>query len=305
MRFRFGSEISSRMDTVTFDAPAKVNLSLRVLFRRPDGYHEIDSLLCPIGLADTVRVRRLDTSEVQVTCPGREELSGVLNLAHRAATAFLAHRPGLGTSIEITKRIPVASGLGGGSSDAAATLLALQKLTGSPLGPEELLSMATALGADVPFFLMQRPCRAQGTGERLAPVRLPPFWLVLALPPFGQETRRVYENLKYSLTSVRRDDTQGRSERGLNSSVVFDPAWSFEQLTRGLANDLQPTGEMLHAEIEGVRHELARAGAAGALMSGSGPSVFGLFPDEAAAAGALGRLRQRRSWTYLMCRALN
>lgn len=276
-------------------APAKINLLLRVLARRADGYHELESLMVPLSLSDRLSLERTG-SGIQVRCPGHPELDGRANLAHRAASGWLrASGTDIGVNITIHKRIPIQAGLGGGSSDAAAVLRGLQSISDLPISNRELHSLAARLGADVPFFLGQGPALARGIGERLTPVlRLPPFWVVLACAPFGQETRKVFEDLQIPLTSASQGDTDD------------DPCnWGFDHLAAALVNDLQPTGEALNPVIAQVRSDLKHAGAAGALMSGSGPSVFGVFRTRQAAREARRRLAETKGWTYLVLRAIS
>jgi 4-diphosphocytidyl-2-C-methyl-D-erythritol kinase len=284
------------MQSVEIQTPAKINLFLRVLGRRPDGYHDLESLMIPVSLYDRVKIERVGQG-LQVECPGQPALDGGANLAHAAARAWLHQqgRPESGYRITIVKKIPIQAGLGGGSSDAAAVLQGLQALNKKPLSDKILHDLATDLGADVPFFLMNGPCLARGIGERLSPAGdLPRIWLILARAPFGLETRRVFETLKYPLTSLGDDDSHNRSQK-----------WGFTRLADALSNDLQPIGERLHPVIRRVRQELSKAGAAGALMSGSGPSVFGLFRTRHAARQTLRRMRRTKGWTYLVLRAVS
>jgi 4-diphosphocytidyl-2-C-methyl-D-erythritol kinase len=287
--------------------PAKINLFLKVLGRRPDGYHELDSLMAPVEVFDHLRLEFPRAHGLSLVCPGHPELEGPDNLALRAADAFFratGRAPRL--RLHLRKNIPLAAGLGGGSSDAGATLRALNRHFGHPLAPRRIANLALRLGADVPFFLRGGPCRAGGVGERLRPVRLPPFWVVLAFAPFGLSTREVFERFD-------RRSRSGKGKKGKNrlterrDSARERPSgggWSCERLAENLVNDLQPIGEALHPEIGRVRLELLRAGAAGASMSGSGPTVFGLFFDGAAAARSLRALRREGGWTYLVARGV-
>lgn len=286
----------------SIDTPAKINPVLRVTGKRADGYHELDTLMVPISLCDRVTLATAPAG-VRVRCPGQPDLDGAANLAHRAAQRWFAsvgadRRPGLnGVEVTIIKEIPIQAGLGGGSSDAAATLLGLQSLAHRPLSAPALHDLAAGLGADVPFFLQRSACWARGIGDRLTPVPdLPPFDLVLGRAPFGLSTRSVYENLKFPLTSVREDVSDNR------------PAWGFGTLVEHLINDLQETSERLRPEIRQVCDALLSAGAAGALMSGSGPSVFGIFESRHQADEACRRLwseQTKTGWTYLSLRAID
>ncbi len=276
-------------------APAKINLFLRVLGRRADGYHELESLMVPLSLEDRVWVERIQAG-IQVRCPGHPELDGQANLAHRAVRSWMEQSGAqFGVNITIRKKIPIQAGLGGGSSDAAAVLKALQVISKKPIEDEKLHQIATSLGADVAFFLDDGPALARGIGERLTPVSgLARFWVVLACAPFGHQTRKVFESLKIPLTITRQGDTHD------------DPhAWGFDRLAAGLENDLQPVAEAMNPIVARVRSGLIRAGAAGALMSGSGPSVFGVFRTRTAAREARRRLAKEAGWTYLVLRAIS
>jgi 4-diphosphocytidyl-2-C-methyl-D-erythritol kinase len=274
------------MDTLELRAPGKLNLWLRVVGRRPDGYHELASLMVPIGLCDLVRLEPGQTG-ITCRCPGRPELDGERNLAARAARRWM-ELSGRNQALHITirKRVPVEAGLGGGSSDAAAVLRGLQRLAGPGLSPSRLDELALELGADVPFFLRGGACLAAGIGERLTPVRVPPFWVILARAPFGLSTRRVFEHLKIPLTSAQDGDNRK------------SPLEGFARLAGSLVNDLQPTALAMQASIGGVLEDLLRAGAAGASMSGSGPTVFGLFRTRREARVGLRRLERRSGWGY-------
>ncbi|MBN2495557.1 MAG: 4-(cytidine 5'-diphospho)-2-C-methyl-D-erythritol kinase [Deltaproteobacteria bacterium] len=281
-------------DRLCIQAPAKINLVLRVLGRRTDGFHELRSLMAPIGLCDSLEVVRGENAGVRLRCPDRIDLENKDNLASRAALAHLeASGARFGVEIELEKRIPVQAGLGGGSSDAAAVLRALQRLSDQALPDDELASLALSLGADVPFFLQPGPCWARGVGERLAPVDLPPFWLVLASPRYGLSTRRVFESANFPLTSPRDDDRYDGPFLGL------------ERIAALAANDLQATAESLHPDIARVCRALRGSGAACAAMSGSGPSVFGLFASEAAARRALASVKREQGWTYMEVKGIN
>jgi len=260
------------MPAVMMQAPAKLNITLKIVGRRPDGYHELNSLMVPINLVDRLAfspaARGIHLSCHGIPVPGNEE-----NLVFRAAKAFftrVSRSPSL--SISLTKNIPVAAGLGGGSSDAAATLKALNGMNGYPLGAEELAEMALGLGADVPFFLHNVPSIAGGIGERLKPVlRWPGFWYVIVTPPFRVSTAWVYGNLKLGLTGSE------------NDYIVSPLREDWSTITDLLENDLETVTAAHYPVIESIKGLLAEAGADGALMSGSGPSVFGLFRSEQAA----------------------
>ncbi|HUU02290.1 MAG TPA: 4-(cytidine 5'-diphospho)-2-C-methyl-D-erythritol kinase [Myxococcota bacterium] len=278
---------------IEIEAPAKINLYLRVLGRRPDGYHDIDTLITRISLADTVTIEQRPGG-ISVDCPGFPELSGKANLAYRAAELYLAASGAdMGLNILIRKEIPIASGLGGGSSDAASVLLGLDRLAHGGLGSERLHRLACEIGADVPFFLRRGPCRARGIGHELEPAGpLPVFWVILACAPFGLSAREIYESLKFPLTSKWPDDR--------NTSLVRGVA--LRELASRLHNDLQAVGERTRPVIRRVCGEMLRAGAVGALMSGSGPAVFGLSVSEEEACDVREKIKKERDWRYLVAK---
>lgn len=299
---------------IELPAPAKVNLGLRVLGRRPDGYHLLESLFVPLDLADEVSVEVL--SGVPSTAPGvalslevrdapvgpGEIPGGDENLAVRAARAFLeaARLDGVSLEVRLGKRIPAAAGLGGGSSDAGAVLRALARLFPGALPGGEVVRLALGLGADVPFFLDPRPALVSGVGETIEPVEgVPGLVLVLANPGESLATAEVYstfDELRPSLTPVGAGSTM-RALSGLRS----DPnafAKLFETL---LENDLEPAAVRLCPPIARLRERLRVAGALVTGMSGSGATVFGLFPDEVAAERALARAAfETATWTEIV-----
>ncbi len=267
-------------------APAKLNLYLRVLRRRPDGYHDLVSLMVPIDLRDRLEIE-LGASSVQLRCAcGLPEDSR--NLAYQAAALFLeeAWRRDIraGARIYLEKHIPVAAGLGGGSSDAATVLLALNALCGEPFTNGQLQSMGRRLGADVPFFVFGGPAIASGIGDKLRPVTVPRRWYVLINPGFPVKTRIVYNNLSLALTP----DDEATIVKSL-LDMVADPVML-------LHNDLERSTFSLFPELEHLKHALRAEGAEGALMSGSGPTVFGLFGAEDLALRAAERLRTQDRW---------
>ncbi len=250
-------------------APAKVNLTLDVLARRSDGFHEIASLFAPITLADRLEVA-VGGDGIAVAVPGHPELEGDGNLCAKAARAFAA-RTGLETSVQVTlhKQVPVAAGLGGGSSDAAAVLRCLARHHQLPVADVRIQAAALDVGSDVPFVLRCEPAIARGRGELLAPApQLPPLYLLVIKPPFGVSAAEAYR----ALASMR---GEGRLPAGREKPIpasIPDAA----ALVRLLRNDLEAPVASLHP-IAGIKARLLAAGAPAALMSGSGSCVFGLF----------------------------
>ncbi|MEQ1859817.1 MAG: 4-(cytidine 5'-diphospho)-2-C-methyl-D-erythritol kinase [Chthoniobacteraceae bacterium] len=249
-----------------FSAPAKINLSLRVVRRREDGFHEIDSLLVPISLSDRIDIELRDDGGLDFTCDDPGVPADETNLVVRAARLFCAEagiEPQM--RIHLEKRIPHGAGLGGGSSDAAATLLALDKLSDAAFPRETLLRLAAELGSDVPFFILGRPARARGRGELLDvsrfPHRLP---LLLLKPPFAVPTPWAYQRWRDS-----------RELPGVRYSAQPQP-WG------ELVNDLERPVFEKHLLLATLKSWLLRQPeCAGALMSGSGSTVFAVLRDKA------------------------
>ncbi len=252
-------------------APAKVNLVLRVGAARADGYHDLRSLMVPLDLGDGVDVR-VSTRAGPVTCtvPGRPELDGSGNLAARAAEAF-RRRFGMraGVAIRIAKRIPVTAGLGGGSSDAAAVLRGLARAF-RIRAPEALAEVGLEVGSDVPFFLGAGPAWAEGRGERLAPADVPTLHLVLVYPPDPALAIRAGDAYRW-LDAARR----GARVAPLGRGRTFRTALA--------GNDLEPPCLAHRPALSPLLGMLRGAGAAAAIMSGSGPTVFGIFQGRSAA----------------------
>jgi 4-diphosphocytidyl-2-C-methyl-D-erythritol kinase len=284
---------------VKVSAPAKINLFLRVLGRREDGYHELRTLMCCVGLHDTL-VIHMGTPGDSLTCSDARIPCGEDNLALKAALLFnralaaeTAIAP-LNVSIELIKRIPSGAGLGGGSSDAAAVLNHLNRYYHYPLKDEKLHALALSLGADVPFFIQGRPALASGIGELLEPYAgLSPWGAVVVYPGFGISTAEVFKNLNLGLT---------KCEKQLR---YFPFKYGKFDIVRHLCNDLETVAAHRFPVIETIKKELLNQGAMGSLMTGSGSAVFGLFSDLNAAQRAGYALEGNADWqvfaTELTC----
>jgi 4-diphosphocytidyl-2-C-methyl-D-erythritol kinase len=261
--------------------PAKVNLYLRVVGRRPDGYHEVVTVMQPLTLADELTVT-LAGEGISLSCDHPELPQGEDNLVWRAARQF-QEETGLtpGVSLTLAKRIPVAAGLGGGSSDAAGTLLALNELVGQPLPQGQLQRLASQLGADVPFFLAREPAVGRGTGTQLSAVTLLPYWYLLVNPGVPLSTRWVYENLDLAALP------------GPSAAEAWDP----EHPETWVQNDLGAVAVKRFPELAQLLAGLNDAGAWCQGISGSGPTLFGLFHTrEAAQQAGLILRRTFRGW---------
>ena len=253
-------------------APAKLNVGLRITGRRPDGYHEIVTNFLPLRLFDELEVERATGLGVELTSDCEGLPTGDDNLAvlaaRRAAEALDAAG---GLALQLRKRIPVAAGLGGGSSDAAAAILGVEALLGRGLDARRRAALALSLGADVPFFLNPRAMHATGVGEQLTPIpEVPELWWVLALLPFPVSTAAAYRAASSELT-LPRDDPSIAALLGPRG-VVSSPH-----------NDLERVTARRHPEIPEARRALRDVGARVTGMSGSGPTVFGMFESRAEA----------------------
>jgi len=276
-------------------APAKVNLSLKVVGKRRDGYHLIDTIMVPVSLYDEIEIARAKPgAKLSVVCDDPKIPSDKRNLAYQAAELLLGkdavRRP---VSIHIKKHIPAGAGLGGGSSDAAAVLVGLNRLLRLRKSRRELLALAARLGADVPFFIARRPARARGIGERLSPFHLPRrLWLVIVYPGFPVATAWAYRSLSFKLT-------KNIEKTSLNSQV-----WPLRGRAIELVNDLEKPVFRRYPKVARLKRKLAQAGAAGTLMSGSGSSVFGIFSSGDKARKAFLRLEREDGSQAFLVRSL-
>jgi len=278
MDIGFSSEQRPDSDqSSTHFAPAKLNVRLKVTGRRPDGYHELVSIMAPVSLCDRLDLRIISGNRIEICCRGFSAPSDEKNLVCRAARAFFS-KTGTkhGLSIQLTKNIPVSAGLGGGSSDAACVLKFLNRTYGFPLTGEELAGLALCLGADVPFFLVEKPCIARGIGEILEPIEnWPELWYLIVMPPIQVSTSWVYGSLNLPPVSSELELTKEAYQdivKCLNKRPLF--------MSRILENDLERITAARFPVIEHIKNVLTEAGADGALMSGSGPSVFGVFQSK-------------------------
>jgi len=251
----------------TFLAPAKINLCLHVQGRFDNGYHDLAMLMQRVSLFDEINLQVTTDDTIALSCTDpRLEAAGD-NLVLRAARSLFEYvGTNLGVSIRLDKQIPIAAGLGGGSSDAAAILLGLNQTAGFGLAKQELMSLGAKLGADVPFFILEQSAWATGIGDKLEPeVDLPPLHYVLVNPGVPVSTAWVYQNLR--LTSP------------VDVAKLREFPRTPEGLVRLLHNDLEQVTIARYPLIDKVKQALCDRGALGALMSGSGATVFGLYAD--------------------------
>ena len=275
-------------------SPAKVNLRLEILRRRENGYHELRTVLQKISLCDNLSVSLGKGKGISITTDHRDLPLGKRNLAYQAAQMILKkseYKGGL--HIDISKAIPLGAGLGGGSSNAATILKALNELLEIGLPTKELMKMGLGIGADVPFFLSEGAAMAAGIGERLKKIELPDLWYILINPNFEVSTRWAYRN--FILTKRHfHFNLQG---------LVKTP----EEISRVLWNDLEGVVSHKYPQIEGMKKMLLAAEALGSLMTGSGPTVFGVFSGKREAEKAFKKLEHKvrvRGWILLKAHSL-
>ena len=262
-------------------SPCKINLLLNILGRRPDGFHELETVLHPVPLHDVLRFERGGTG-VQLTCSEPLLPVDASNLVHRAAVQFLeAARIREGVRIHLEKHLPMAAGLGGGSANAAVTLKGLNTLFGNPASPEEIVLLASSLGSDVPFFLQEGPALGTGRGEQIQSV--PPFELLrgtavlLIRPGFGVSTAWAYRELARYPEALQ--GLPGRADK----LVQLLQANDLEAAGRALLNSLETPVFQKYPLLALLKDHLLEQGAVAALMSGSGSTTFAIAPSVASA----------------------
>jgi len=275
-------------------ARAKLNLTLDVLGKRPDGYHDLKMVMQSITLADDLTLEDNGTGEIRV----RSNLSflpgGEKNLAVKAALCFyrtLGREP-RGLDISLDKRVPVCAGMAGGSSDAAAVLRALNQMEGQPFATEELARVGEQVGSDVPYCVLGCTALAEGRGERLTPLpNLPKCWVVVCKPDFPVSTPELFARID-GCKVRRRPDTDG--------VLAALEAGDLAEVARRMYNvfeDVLP--ERQRTRVADIKNALIQQGALGANMSGTGPTAFGLFDREEAAKAAYDLLSQHYRETFL------
>jgi len=270
-------------------SPAKINLFLHITGKRSDGYHDLVTIMCCVSLYDTIFLTT-HAKKTTVSCSNPEVPEDETNIAFKAADLFLNRlNRQEGVKITIKKEIPVAAGLGGGSSNAAAVFLGLNRCYGYPFSLDDLMAMGISIGADVPFFLFGKPAIASGIGEKLEVCDgLPSYKILLVYPGFGVSTAEVYKNVDLGLTKCEKPLTKPLLGKGKFSTEYH------------LYNDLETVVVSRHPEIIAVKESLLSHGARGALMSGSGPTVFGLFSDHDQALAANRVLSKNAEWQVFL-----
>ena len=263
------------MEEIELKAHGKINLSLDVLGRRDDGYHEVKMIMHTVGLYDSIHIRREREKGIRMECnlsslPTNEE-----NLMVRAAKAIMDEFSiEEGLSLRLMKRLPVAAGMAGGSADAAAVFHGINQLFHLNLSTEELEKRAVKLGADIPFCLHKGCYLSEGIGEKLCKLpSLPPCTILLVKPAFSLSTKLIYENLHLeNITDAEHPDVDEMIDK-LESGDL-------EEICKLGGNLLEKVSISLRPEIQAIKDFLIKEGALLSLMSGSGPTVFGIFPEE-------------------------
>jgi 4-diphosphocytidyl-2-C-methyl-D-erythritol kinase len=273
---RFPESVSPSSAAIIVLAPAKINLVLRVLDRRADGFHNLWSLMQTVGLEDEVAIRlNRDRAGIRLQCDDPSLSTDQTNLVYRAAEAVL-RRSGqkIGVDIVLVKRIPMGAGLGGGSSDAAATIVGLSHLLDLGWSATDMVKVGQELGSDVPFFFFAPSAVVAGRGEQVSPVLIPGSrWVVLVNPGFSVETKWAYQELSSSRSQVRRlSDVHAMLGRGRQLS--------WDQVLEATENDFEIPVFKTHPILQKIKQDLLELGAEAALLSGSGATVFGVFRDE-------------------------
>ncbi len=265
--------------SITVFAPAKINLILRILDRRPDGYHNLWSLMQTVQLEDALELSLSDHhSTITLRCDEPSLKTDASNLVYRAAAAVLegAGRT-VGLDIVLAKRIPMGAGLGGGSSDAAATIMGLNRLLNLGWSTEKMAHLGQTLGSDVPFFFSAPSAIVEGRGEKVVPVQITGSrWVMLVNPGFPIETKWAYQQLSVSRTGV-----QPLSDVHAGLGKTCELSW--EEVFQAAENDFEATVFKAHPDLYKIKQRLLADGAETALLSGSGATVFGVFRDETTA----------------------
>ncbi|MCL2441290.1 MAG: 4-(cytidine 5'-diphospho)-2-C-methyl-D-erythritol kinase [Treponema sp.] len=294
-------------DEITVQSPAKVNLHLSVGNRRPDGFHDIESLFLAVEFGDTLYFRQYEGKNAGLQgFPANNPIDGLSipdNIINRALDLF-REKIGFSQSVGIRaeKRIPIGGGLGGGSSNAAATLLALNKMTGSPLNKETLLEMAASLGSDVPFFIHETPAAwVTGRGEFIEPVKMPQLFLVLVNPGFSSNTGTAFKLLDEYRRGSRRGAEAQREDEVLSSPLLLFSASSASPCL--CVNEFMYRNDFLHVFPDSEKSiytqiisQLKDLGAQFANLSGAGSTCFGIFENAKTAENAALTLREK--WPF-------
>ena len=261
------------MDSIRLKARAKINLGLDVLGKREDGYHEVRMVMQTIGIYDRLILTKIPEEEIRITSnlaflPVNEN-----NLIYKAIKLLKDeyHFPG-GVSVDLNKFIPVAAGMAGGSTDAASTMFGVNRLFGLNLSMGKMMELGVRLGADVPYCVMRGTALAEGIGEKLTRITpVPHMWILIAKPQINVSTMLVYEQL--DMGGIQKHPDIDGIIRAIEAQDVV-------RIAQSMGNVLENVTVPLYPVIETIKQDMLSHGAINAMMSGSGPTVFGIFPDE-------------------------
>ncbi|KGX85474.1 4-(cytidine 5'-diphospho)-2-C-methyl-D-erythritol kinase [Pontibacillus litoralis] len=273
-------------------APAKINLVLDTLYKRADGYHEVEMVMTTVDLADRIELTPLREDEIIIASESHFVPCDERNLAYQAAQLMKnKYHIREGVEIFIEKQIPVAAGLAGGSSDAAAVLRGLNKMWELNIPLDELAAMGAAIGSDVSFCVYSGTALATGRGEKIQALPSPPAcWVVLAKPAIGVSTKTIYQSL--NIEEINHPDVSVMTAALHNGD--------YEQMCASIGNVLEPVTTKLHPEVEQIKEHMKEFGADAVLMSGSGPTVFGLTQQETRAQRIYNGLRGYCDEVYIV-----
>ena len=261
------------MDSIRLKARAKINLGLDVLGKREDGYHEVRMVMQTIGIYDRLILTKIPEEEIRITSNLAFLPVNKNNLIYKAIKLLKDeyHFPG-GVSVDLNKFIPVAAGMAGGSTDAASTMFGVNRLFGLNLSMGKMMELGVRLGADVPYCVMRGTALAEGIGEKLTRITpVPHMWILIAKPQINVSTRLVYEQL--DMGGIQKHPDIDGIIRAIEAQDVV-------RIAQSMGNVLENVTVPLYPVIETIKQDMLSHGAINAMMSGSGPTVFGIFPDE-------------------------
>ena len=278
---------NSSKGAITIKSPAKINLTLNVVSKRKDGYHNLETIMVPVSLWDEIEILTTNSKKIKIICDNKELPVDDDNIINRAIR-LLWDVTGLkiGVLVKLKKNIPVAAGLGGGSSNSASVLLALNKIWKAGISRKQLMKIGKKLGADVPFFVHGKTALVKGIGEKIYPIKIKrDFWSVLVNPGFPVSTAWIYKNLNLPLTKKAKNNNKLTSllEKGERPDL-----WS-----KYLFNDLENVTLKKFPVLTEIKKAIMERGALNVLMSGSGPSIFGVFGSRNKAIVACNNLKEK------------
>ncbi len=261
------------MESIRLKARAKINLGLDVLGKREDGYHEVRMIMQTIGIYDRIIINKIPEDEIRIVSNLSFLPLNENNLIYKAAKLLKdKYNFAGGVEVNLNKFIPVAAGMAGGSTDAASTLFGINKLFDLGLSTKTMMELGVGIGADVPYCVMRGTALAEGIGEKLTRLKsVPHMWIVIAKPSINVSTKLVYENLDMGGVSTHPDID------GIISAINEQ---NIEQIALRMGNVLETVTIPLYPVIQDIKNDMITHGAYNAMMSGSGPTVFGIFPDE-------------------------